>query len=79
MALPFLLRALYISLLKLNAKRQKKKGMKDITYPSWDFPVKKLIFIGLLLSIISIGFTRFFFTEIDTPYIGNTFKSETLK
>lgn len=75
-ALPFLLRALYIYILRLHAKRQNKKGMKDVTPPAWDFPVKKLVIIGLILSILSIAFIRFFMTDLDEPYVGNIAKSE---
>lgn len=77
-ALPFLLRALYIYFLRLRAKKQSNKGMKDVTPPEWHFPVKKLVFIGLILSIASIAVMRFAFTEVDTPYIGNISKSENL-
>lgn len=77
-ALPFLLRALYIYFLRLRAKKQNKKGMKDITPPEWDFPIKKLVLIGLLLAIASIAVMRFAFTDIDNPYVGNIAKSENL-
>tara|TARA_R110000868_G_scaffold218576_2_gene469121 strand:- start:54927 stop:55196 length:270 start_codon:yes stop_codon:yes gene_type:complete len=77
-ALPFLLRGLYIYALRLFAKRQQKKGMVDVTPPEWHFPVAKLVIIGLALSIVSIAVLRFTTTEIDTPYKGNTVKSERL-
>lgn len=78
-ALPFIIRALYIYGLRIIAKRKNKKGIKDVTPPEWTFPVKKLVLIGLMLSVISVGITRFFFVEIDAPYVGNISKSETLK
>lgn len=78
-ALPFLIRALYIYILRMRAKSQTNKGMKDITPPAWDFPVKKLILIGLALALLSIGVMRFAFTEVDDPYVGNISKSEVLK
>lgn len=77
-ALPFLIRAIYIYILRLLAKRQQKKGMIDITPPEWHFPVKSLILIGLVLSLITIAVLRFTTTEIDSPYKGNVAKSEIL-
>ncbi|MFT7432427.1 MAG: hypothetical protein ACI9TY_000039 [Alphaproteobacteria bacterium] len=77
-ALPFLIRAIYIYILRIQAKKQQKKGVVDITPPAWHFPVKKLILAGLALSLLSIVVLRFTTTDIDDPYEGNVTISESL-
>ena len=76
-AIPFLIRAMYIYILRVKARKQQRR-MIDVTPPEWEFPVRKLIIIGLLLSVFSIGIARFFTTTIDEPYVGNITKSEVL-
>ena len=75
LALPFVIRALYIYGMRLLAKHQNKKGMKNVTPPEWHFPVRKLLIIGFILLLASLGAYRFLSVEVDTSFVGNIVKT----
>ena len=75
LSLPFILRAIYIYAVRLYVKRQHTKGIKNVTPPTWHFPVRKLLIIGFILLLITLGAYRFFGIEQDKSFVGNIVKS----
>ncbi len=54
LALPFLIRAAWLLALRIYRKRQKERGIIDVTPVRWHFPYLKLLAIGLLLLAVSL-------------------------
>ena len=76
MMLPFILRGIYIYTLRLIAKRRNKKGMVNITPPSYHFPIRKLLLYGVLLTILMVAALRILNVDLDTSFEGNQARSE---
>lgn len=65
LALPFVLRAIYLYARRLLVKRDIKKGKVVGELPAWHFPIRKLLLVGFFLLLTTLAAYRFFFAELD--------------
>ena len=71
MAAPFIIRAIYLYVMRRVAFSKQQKGVIDVTPPEWHFPKFQLILIGCLLTMLTLAIWRFSTTEVDTNGFDN--------
>ena len=77
LALPFILRAIYIYAKRVIHKRKKTEVIDPP--PAYTFPVLKLLILGVALCFLFLGLNRIFLLEPDAPFVGNQSKTEVYK
>lgn len=78
LALPFLLRFIYLAVKRWWVRQQNKKNGTKIKEPDWTYPWRLFIAIALGLTLAMIMADRFFFFEKDKGFEHIIPKSEKL-
>lgn len=76
LALPFLLRFIYLSVKRYLVRRENKKRGTDIKEPDWTYPWKIFLGIALGLTLLMIMIDRFVLFEKTDSFVRDIPKSE---